>query len=121
MTPSQVYWLVSAFLLIPVLPIVYSCVLLGSTREHRAFRWSVVALVIQCVSLATVTATLIRSSFIGQDYSQRRYVTIWVMLAISALTTITAKWDTKIRTPLVLAGAYLTADWLYFAAVSSVV
>ena len=94
---------------------------LSRALEHPAFRWLVLALVIQCVSLATIIATLIRSSFIGDDYSQRRYTTIWVMLSISALTTITAKWDSRIRTPLVLAGAYLAVDWLYFGAVSSVV
>ncbi len=71
--------------------------------------------------MGMVLATLHRSSFIGADYSERRYTTIYLMLALSALTAVTAKWESKIRTSLVVAGIYLACDWLYFAMVSSVV
>jgi hypothetical protein len=44
-----------------------------------------------------------------------------MMLVASGLTAIAAKPETRLRTPLAVAALCLTVDWLYIAAVSSVV
>jgi hypothetical protein len=121
MSPNQLFWVVASILLLPTIPVAWAWWALTSTRRAQWFPGLLLALIVQTLSLAVIFATLINSQSIGADYSHKRYAIIWTMFVASGLTAIAAKPETRLRTPLAVAALCLTVDWLYCAAVSSVV
>jgi hypothetical protein len=121
LSPNQVFWVVAAILMVPTLPVILAWWVLTSEQRSKWFLGLLLALIVQTLSLAVIFATLINEHAIGTDYSHKRYAIIYVMLVVSGLTGLAAKPETRLRTPLAVAALWLTVDWLYFAAVSSVV
>ncbi|SRR6266567_7356057 len=121
MSPNQVFWVVASILMLPIIPVVWAWWALTSNRWSQWFPGLLLALIVQTLSLIVIIAALINNHSIGTDYSNKRYAIIWMMFIASGLTAIAAKPETRLRTPLAVAALCLTVDWLYFAAVSSVV
>jgi hypothetical protein len=107
--------------MLPTIPVAWAWWAMTSKRRSQWFPGLLLALIVQTFSLAVIFAALINNHSIGADYSNKRYAIIWMMLVASGLTAIAAKPETRLRTPLAVAALCLTVDWLYIAAVSSVV
>ena len=82
-------------------------------------RWQLIA---TTLSFLWLLVGICWASAIGPDYSQRRFVVIYCNLGAMFMSTIVSLFvRSPIRAVLTLASAALVLEWLYAAAISSVV
>lgn len=121
------FWLTIAFLL----PLVPLTLLWIKSRDIGRNKLALLALLLLTASGAVLAATILPLSWdgvdadnivLGADYSDRRFGTIGVMLAFSILGTLLGVTQKPLRRPLLcIAGLLCVIEWLYVAAISSVV
>jgi hypothetical protein len=116
------YWAVSAVLLLPAIPIFLGWTRLRASVPTQGNRPLIlVGLTLQTASLLHLLLGIINSHLLGPNYSNLRGTVILAWVAINCLTALAGFLKSTVQPLLLISGAYLTIDWLYIAAVSSVV
>jgi hypothetical protein len=93
-----------------------------SMAKHRTV--SAVSLVLLTMSYTLIIMGMFYGKVIGEDYSNRRFATIWTNLAIAISVSflgLILKKGTKGPFAIEIAGGALAGVWLYLAWISSVV